>query len=112
MRWKLLLRLGVFFALAGLLAVMELTTLTGPHTGTTHEYHAMFGGSANSDGVSGLRVGNPVRVSGVAVGKVTDVVLVNAQTAKVTFTANENQHITTHTHAIVRYANLLGQRYL
>jgi phospholipid/cholesterol/gamma-HCH transport system substrate-binding protein len=96
-------------AVAGLFAVMELTTLTGPHTGTNDTYHAIF---ATPDGVSGLRAGNPVRVSGVAVGKVSDLSLVDAQHAKVTFTANRNQKITSHTWAVVRYANLLGQRYL
>lgn len=105
----LLLRLGAFLAVAGLFAVMELTTLTGPHTGDTRTYHAVFGGS---DGVSGLRTGNPVRVSGVAVGKVTGIELVDAEHAEVTFSANGNQPITTHTWAVVRYANLLGQRFL
>jgi phospholipid/cholesterol/gamma-HCH transport system substrate-binding protein len=62
--------------------------------------------------VSGLRTGNAVKVAGVAVGKVTGVDLVDAEHAKVTFTANRNQAITTHTWAVVRYANLLGQRYL
>jgi phospholipid/cholesterol/gamma-HCH transport system substrate-binding protein len=109
MKIGILVKLGVFFAVAGLFAIMELGTLTGPHTGTTHTYYAMFGGP---DGVSGLHDGNPVRVSGVAVGKVTSVDLVSATTAKVTFTANENQQITAHTWALVRYANLLGQRYL
>jgi phospholipid/cholesterol/gamma-HCH transport system substrate-binding protein len=104
-----LIRLGVFLAVATLFAVMELNTLTGPHTGTTDEYSATFGGA---DGVSGLRTGNPVKVAGVAVGKVTGVDLVDAEHAKVTFTANRNQKITTHTWAVVRYANLLGQRYL
>ena len=104
-----LVRLVVFLAVAGFLAVMELTTLTGPHTGTTDDYSAVFG---TSDGVSGLRVGNAVKVSGVAVGKVTGVELVDAQHAKVTFSANRNQKVTTHTWAVVRYANLLGQRYL
>jgi phospholipid/cholesterol/gamma-HCH transport system substrate-binding protein len=109
MNYKALIRFVIFLAVAGLFAVMEMTTLTGPHTGTTDTYRAIF---ATPDGVSGLREGNPVRVAGVAVGKVSDIELVNATEAKVTFTANRNQKITTHTWAIVRYANLLGQRYL
>jgi phospholipid/cholesterol/gamma-HCH transport system substrate-binding protein len=109
MNVKALVRLLVFMAVAGLFAVMELTTLTGPHTGTTDGYAAIFGGT---DGVSGLRTGNAVKVAGVAVGKVTGVELVDARHAKVTFSANRNQRITTHTWAVVRYANLLGQRYL
>lgn len=104
-----IIRLILFLVVSGVFAVMELSTLTGPHTGKTDTYHAIFG---KDDGVSGLRVGNPVRAAGVAVGKVTGVDLVDAEHAKVTFTANHNQRITTRTYAIVRYANLLGQRYL
>jgi phospholipid/cholesterol/gamma-HCH transport system substrate-binding protein len=104
-----LVRLGIFIVVAGFFAVMEFNTLTGPHVGTTDTYYAIFGGP---DGVSGLRTGNPVRVAGVAVGKVTSVELVDARHAKVAFTANRNQTLTNRTNAIVRYANLLGQRYL
>jgi phospholipid/cholesterol/gamma-HCH transport system substrate-binding protein len=106
---RALVRLAIFLVIAGVFALMELNTLTGPHTGTTDEYTAMFTGP---DGVSGLRSGNAVKVAGVAVGKVTGVELVDAEHAKVTFTANRNQRVTTNTWAVVRYANLLGQRYL
>jgi phospholipid/cholesterol/gamma-HCH transport system substrate-binding protein len=106
---KALLRLAAFLAGAGLCASMELHTLTGPHTGRTDGYSAIFGGT---DGVSGLRVGNPVEVAGVPVGKVTGIELLDGRHAKVSFTANRNQRITGHTWAVVRYANLLGQRYL
>lgn len=109
MNVRALVRLVAFLAAAGVFAVMELTTLTGPHTGETETYHAIFAGP---DGVSGLRSGNPVRVAGVPVGKVDDVRLADAEHAEVTFTANHKQRITTHTWAVVRYANLLGQRYL
>ncbi len=107
--YRSLFRLAIFLVVAGFFAVMELTTLTGPHTGPTDTYRAIF---ATPDGVSGLRAGNPVRVAGVAVGKVTGIVLVDARHAKVTFTANRDQHVTTTTWAAVRYANLLGQRFL
>ncbi|MBN9621126.1 MAG: MCE family protein, partial [Actinobacteria bacterium] len=104
-----LVKLAAFLAVAGLFAAMEIGTLTGPHTGSTQTYYADF---ATPDGVSGLRVGNPVQVSGVAVGKVDSISLVNADEARVGFTANHNQPITTNTWAVVRYANLLGQRFL
>ena len=109
MKKAALVKLAIFLVVAGFFAVMEINTLTGPHVGTTDTYYAMFGGS---DGVSGLREGSPVRVAGVPVGKVSSVSLVDARHAKVTFTANRNQTLTSRTHAVVRYANLLGQRYL
>lgn len=102
-------KLGAFVAVAVLLGVMELNTLTGPHVGHTRTYHAIFSGG---DGVSGLRVGDEVRVSGVAVGRVKGERLQDASHVDVSFTANGNQVLTTGTWAVVRYANLLGQRYL
>jgi phospholipid/cholesterol/gamma-HCH transport system substrate-binding protein len=65
-----------------------------------------------SDGVSGLRENDPVKVSGVPVGQVQSIDLLDASLVKVTFTANNNQRLTTQTWALVRYANLLGNRYL
>lgn len=109
MKRSVLVRLGIFIVIALVAALMEWGTLTGPHVGSTDTYHAMFGGS---DGVSGLRTGNTVRVSGVPVGKVTGITLHDATHAEVTFTANDRQTLTTDTYAVVRYANLLGQRFL
>ncbi len=109
MKPAMLVKLGIFVILALVAGLLEFNTLTGPHVGTTHTYHAIFGGT---DGVSGLREGDSVRVAGVVVGKVTDETLVDAEHVRVGFTANENQTLTTHTWAVVRYANLLGQRYL
>ena len=110
---SIIIRLALFVVLALFCGALEIGTLTGPHVGTTHTYHAMFAASnTDYDGVSGLRVGNPVRSAGVAVGKVTGVTLVDATHALVTFSANADQQLTTTTNAVVRYANLLGQRYL
>ena len=106
---SIIIKLLIFMVLALFCGALEIGTLTGPHVGTTHSYHAIF---ATPDGVSGLREGNPVRAAGVAVGKVTAVSIVDPTHAKVTFTANNNQQLTTSTNAVVRYANLLGQRYL
>jgi phospholipid/cholesterol/gamma-HCH transport system substrate-binding protein len=104
-----LVRLALFVVVALAAGVLEFNTLTGPHVGATHEYAAVFGGT---DGVSGLRTGDDVRVAGVVVGEVTGETLVDAEHVRVAFTANEHQALTSHTWAVVRYANLLGQRYL
>ena len=101
-----LIRLGIFLAVSALLGTMIVGTLLGEKTGTTDSYHALFAD------VSGLRGGDPVRVSGVKVGVVTSTKLKSATEVDVTFTANHNQQVTTATHAVVRYANLLGQRFL
>ena len=110
---SIIIRLALFTVVALFCGALEVGTLTGPHVGTTHTYKAMFAAATSEyDGVSGLREGNPVRAAGVAVGKVTSIKLVDATHALVTFSANDDQQLTTTTNAVVRYANLLGQRYL
>ena len=106
---SLIIKVSIFVIIGLTMGVVEYNTLTGPHVGSTHTYHALFGGT---DGVSGLHAGNPVRVSGVPVGKVTGVTLLDASHVRITFTANNDQQLTTNTWAVVRYADLLGQRYL
>lgn len=86
--------------------VLVVGSLGSPGVGKTDTFRADFGD------VSGLVSGDPVRVAGVSVGIVTKVRLRSANTVEVTFTANRNQAVTTTTHAAIRYANLLGQRYL
>jgi phospholipid/cholesterol/gamma-HCH transport system substrate-binding protein len=99
-------KLSVFLVLTTLLGVMVVSTLVGGSVGTTDTYHAIF------TDVSGLHTGDSVRVSGVVVGSVTGETLVDATHVRVTFTANRDQQLTTTTDAVVRYANLLGQRFL
>jgi phospholipid/cholesterol/gamma-HCH transport system substrate-binding protein len=109
MNWRALVKVVIFTAVVSVMAAMEIGTLTGPHVGTTHTYYAIFGGP---DGVSGLHDGNQVKAAGVPIGKVDSVSVVDATHAKVTFSINNNQRITSNSWAIVRYANLIGERYL
>lgn len=99
-------KLGVFVVLTSLLGLTVFGTLRGKPVGTTDSYHAIFAD------VSGLHSGDPVRVSGVSVGRVSSEKLIDATHVRVTFTANRDQRLTTTTSAVVRYANLLGQRFL
>ncbi|HJQ41642.1 MAG TPA: MCE family protein [Jatrophihabitantaceae bacterium] len=101
-----LIKLGVFIVVSSVLGALVFGTLGGEKTGPTHTYHAVFAD------ISGLRSGDPVRVSGVKVGQVTSTKLRDAEHVDVTFTANGHQAVTSTTHAVVRYANLLGQRFL
>ena len=99
-------KLGVFVVLTSLLGFTVYGTLRGKPVGTTDTYHAIFAD------VSGLHSGDPDRVSGVSVGRVSGEKLVDATHVRVTFTANRDQRLTSTTSAVVRYANLLGQRFL
>ena len=62
--------------------------------------------------VSGLKGGNFVRIAGVEVGKVTNLVLNRDGTVVVDFAVDGRLPLTGGTRAAVRYENLVGDRYL
>ncbi len=68
--------------------------------------------SAVFTNVSGLKGGNFVRIAGVEVGKVTDMVLHKDGTVTVDFAVDKGLQLTEGTRAAVRYENLIGDRYL
>ncbi|ASY31468.1 MCE family protein [Streptomyces sp. CLI2509] len=72
----------------------------------TTTYKALF-----SD-VTGLIDGDGVRISGVKVGEVTDVRVVDHRTAQVTFTVDRDRALPATTTASVKYLNMVGQRYV
>jgi phospholipid/cholesterol/gamma-HCH transport system substrate-binding protein len=61
---------------------------------------------------SGMRPAAPVMASGVSVGRVDDVEVVNNDQAKITFTMDASVPITQGTLARMRYKNLTGDQYL
>lgn len=96
----------VAFGVACVLGLVFLAnTMTNRTSGNTNTYHAIF---AN---VGGLRPGDDVRAAGVRVGRVDGVDLQGAQ-ARVTFTLDDEQPLTTSTHLTLRFQSLLGQRYV
>src|SRR5690606_20738660 len=70
-----------------------------------HTYHAVF------TDASGVLTGSEVRIAGVRVGKVTDVVLHDGR-ARVSFSVLADQEVPRDAVVSVRYADLLGNRYL
>ncbi|MFE8944595.1 MCE family protein [Streptomyces sp. NPDC007856] len=69
-------------------------------------YHAVF-----SD-VTGLETGDDIRVAGVRVGQVEGIRIKDRTLAEVTFTVTADRPLFAGTHAVVRYRNLVGQRYI
>ena len=69
-------------------------------------YHAVF------TNVSGLKGGNFVRIAGVEVGKVRSMSLHKDGTVTVEFAIDKSLTLTEGTRAVVRYENLIGDRYL
>lgn len=91
-------------------ASLVLGTLAVPVRGSTDQYVLEF-----SD-VEGLNVGNPVTLSGVRVGRVDDVSIIDGDNgsalARVTVEIEGDQVLTTDVQAAVRYGDMLGARYV
>ncbi|MGH3764888.1 MAG: MCE family protein [Pseudonocardiaceae bacterium] len=62
--------------------------------------------------VSGLLVGDDVRIAGVRVGTVDSIELVDRRVAQVGFSVDSSQRLPVSVTASVLYRNLIGQRYL
>ncbi|MFV8054754.1 MCE family protein [Mycobacterium sp. 48b] len=98
-----------FGAFAGVMVVLTgfLFMIFGQYrTGAAEDFTATF---AN---VSELKTGDSVRAAGLRVGTVTDVRMQSDRTVRVGFTADRGVVLTTGTRAVVRYLNLVGDRFL
>jgi phospholipid/cholesterol/gamma-HCH transport system substrate-binding protein len=103
---KPLIGFGIFAIVSLLVTVVIWNTLARSVTGSTNTYSATF-----SD-VLGLRPGDYVRMAGVRVGKVQKIDLDAQHHAVVTFIVQRDQTLYGTTKALVRYQNLIGQRYV
>ncbi|MBF6247907.1 MCE family protein, partial [Nocardia elegans] len=82
------------------------STLQRSVPGDTHSYSATF------TDVMGVRVGDDVRMAGVRVGRVDKIDFDEGYLARIDFRIEHKQRLTTTTKALVRYQNLIGQRYI
>ncbi len=99
-----LVKFTAFLSLAAVFTVW-VAAVTGEYRpGDRDDYKAVF------DDVSGLAVGDEVRVAGVDVGKVTGIDVRRDNTVLVTFDVRDDQQLTTGTHATIQYRNLIGDR--
>lgn len=99
------LKFALFAALSGLLLMLLVNTMANPVDGGTRAFSAEFAD------VNGLRVGDDVRAAGVRVGQVA-AIETSAEGAMVEFDVAEEQPLLANTRLVMRYQNLLGQRYV
>ncbi|WP_407689564.1 MCE family protein [Mycobacterium sp. HUMS_1102779] len=99
-------RLAVFMAVCALGLVAMLAIFAELRFGKEVPYRAQL---AN---VSGLERGNFVRIAGVEVGKVGNISIQDDGTAVVEFSTEDTVALTEGSRAVIRYANLIGGRYL
>ncbi len=100
-----LILLGVFLAVCFALIWTVFVTLQRNVSGRTDSYTALF------TDVSGLKVGDEVRMAGVKVGRV-DTVGLDGDLARVGFRVESDQSLYGNTRVSIDYQNIIGQRYV
>jgi len=100
-----LIKLGAFGLVAVVVFSVLWSTLVNVTTGATKSYTADF------TDVSGLREGDNVRIAGVRVGRVEKMTLVDTH-AEVELSVLTDQPVFENTRAVIRYQNLVGQRFV
>lgn len=95
------------FAVAMLLVAAGLVVIFGDFRfGPENTYHATF------TDASRLKAGQKVRIAGVPVGSVQNVRLNGDNSIDVTFGVDERYTLYSSTRAVIRYENLVGDRFL
>ena len=100
--WKF----GIFAVVMSVLTAFMVMIFSEYRGGSSSGYSAVFAD------VSSLEPGDTVRISGIRVGQVSSVRLTGVKTAVVGFDVDSTVVLTTGTKAVVRYLNLVGDRYL
>src|SRR5699024_8928225 len=114
-RWTMSWRPGPFVRLITVLALFVIVAVAistvvvcsglNLQTRSAGTYHAVL------NEASGLREGDNVKIAGLTVGRVQEVEL-RDDTVLLTFTVADERTVYTDTHAQVKFANLIGNRYL
>jgi len=105
----IVVKFTAFAVVAGILGMLTINTMLNAVDGDTSDYTAVFADS------SGLRTGDDVKVAGVRVGRVTGIEVgevENRKVSEVTFELKDDQPILDNSKLVMRYADLLGSRYL
>ena len=101
-----LIKLSIFTAVTVVSVLLLLAGVQNTYFASTSDYSARF-----SD-ASGLIPGSDVRIAGVRVGQVQDVVVADRDQAEVSFTVDEGRKLPVGALLAIKYQNLVGQRFL
>jgi phospholipid/cholesterol/gamma-HCH transport system substrate-binding protein len=105
-RDRTVVKVGIFTVAMILVAAFLIVVFGEFRFGSDSSYHATF------TDASRLKAGQDVRISGVPVGTVNKIKLNPDNTVDVAFNVNKRYQLYTSTRAVVRYENLVGDRYL
>jgi phospholipid/cholesterol/gamma-HCH transport system substrate-binding protein len=100
------IKFAIFTVVTLLATALLAATIANTDSRPTTSYGAIFTDAVN------LNPGDEVRLAGVRVGSVSAVSLYEGTKAKVTFGVDRAVPLSTTTQAVIRYRNLIGQRYL
>ena len=103
---KPLIGFSLFAVISILVTWVIWSTLQRGVDGDTRSYSATF------DDVLGLKQGDDVRMAGVRVGRVDKIERTDDNRARVDLSVIDDQQVYTNTEALIRYQNLIGQRYV
>jgi phospholipid/cholesterol/gamma-HCH transport system substrate-binding protein len=106
-----LIKLVVFLVITTLATYVLAVTIANSDYGSTRSYKAQF------TDITGLELGDDVRIAGVRVGTVTGIQIEKLQPpkqsiAQVAFTVQKSRSLPSDVTAQIRYRNLIGQRYV
>ena len=96
----------VFVVITGLATAILAVSISNTGLGDTVGYSATF------TDVTSLNPGDDVRVSGVRVGSVDDLSIVDGNLARVRFSVDRSMRLPTDVTATIKYRNMVGQRYV
>jgi phospholipid/cholesterol/gamma-HCH transport system substrate-binding protein len=103
---RTVVKVGIFTVAMILVAAFLIVVFGEFRFASDKSYHATF------TDASRLKAGQDIRISGVPVGTVNKIKLNNDNTVDVAFDINKRYQLYTSTRAVVRYENLVGDRYL
>ncbi|WP_445168409.1 MCE family protein [Mycolicibacterium sp. Dal123E01] len=101
-----MIKVGIFSVVMILVAAGLVVVFGQFRFSSTSDFHATF---ANA---SRLKAGNDVRIAGVPVGSVSAVSLNPDNTVNVAFNVDKRYQLYSSTRALIRYQNLVGDRFL
>jgi phospholipid/cholesterol/gamma-HCH transport system substrate-binding protein len=100
------IKMALFTVVTLLATALLAATIANTDNRPTTPYAAIFSDAVN------LNPGDEVRLAGVRVGSVSSVALYDGTKARVSFGVDRAVPLSTTTQAVIRYRNLIGQRYL
>jgi phospholipid/cholesterol/gamma-HCH transport system substrate-binding protein len=101
-----LIKALVFVVVTGVATAVLAMSISNTGLGDTVGYAARF------TDVTSLNPGDDVRISGVRVGQVDELSIVDGNLARVTFSVDRSMPLPTDVRAVIKYRNMVGQRYI